>query len=111
MTNEGVVLAALADPTRRHVLELLRQGEQPVARLTEQMPVSQSAVSQHLRVLTDAGLVEARCVGTRRLYRVRRDGLAPLRAYLDQFWDDVLTAFADHVADPATPHPVTSQED
>lgn len=97
MADEAVVLTALADPTRRRVLELLRTGEQPVTRLTGQMTVSQSAVSQHLKVLAEAGLVTSRPAGTRRLYSVRPDGLAPLRAYLDRFWDDVLDAFTDHV--------------
>ena len=95
------VLDALGDPTRRLVLELLRGGERTVGELTRQVPVTQSAVSQHLRVLKDAGLVSDRSAGTRRFYRVERDGLAPLRAYLDTFWDDVLDAFATYSATPA----------
>jgi DNA-binding transcriptional ArsR family regulator len=99
------VFTALGDPTRRQVLELLRESESSVSRLTEQMSVSQSAVSQHLKVLTDAGLVQARSEGTRRVYRVRPDGLAPLRAYVERFWDDVLDAFTEHAANHAAHEP------
>jgi DNA-binding transcriptional ArsR family regulator len=84
---------ALAEPTRRQVLEELRAGPRSVGQLTDAVPVSQSAVSQHLRVLREAGLVRERREGTRRLYRVDPDGLAMLRAYLDQFWDDALESF------------------
>jgi DNA-binding transcriptional ArsR family regulator len=87
------VLTALADPTRRQVLEMLRQGPRSVTDLTAAVPVSQSAVSQHLRVLREAGLVTERRQGTRRLYRVDLDGLAALRVYVDGFWDDALEAF------------------
>jgi DNA-binding transcriptional ArsR family regulator len=93
MADDARVFAALGDPTRRRVLELLRGGEQTVAALTRALPVSQSAVSQHLRVLKDAGLVSDRAAGTRRFYRVERDGLGAVRAFADQFWDDVLDAF------------------
>jgi DNA-binding transcriptional ArsR family regulator len=84
---------ALAEPTRRQVLEELRVGPRSVGELTDAVPVSQSAVSQHLRVLREAGLVKERRDGTRRLYRVDPDGLGALRAYLDGFWDDALEAF------------------
>jgi DNA-binding transcriptional ArsR family regulator len=84
---------ALAEPTRRQVLEELRTGPRSVGDLTAAVPVSQSAVSQHLRVLREAGLVRERREGTRRLYRVDPDGLGELRAYLDKFWDDALEAF------------------
>jgi DNA-binding transcriptional ArsR family regulator len=87
-------LDALGHPTRRRVLELLRGGELTVAGLTRELPVSQSAVSQHLRVLTGAGLVDSRPSGTRRYYRVAPGGLAAVRAYVDTFWDGVLDAFA-----------------
>ena len=80
MADEARVLDALGDPTRRAVLELLRGGEQSVRELTDATAVSQPAVSQHLRVLRDAGLVTVRPQGTRRLYRVDLDGLAGLRA-------------------------------
>jgi DNA-binding transcriptional ArsR family regulator len=86
-------LVALAEPSRRQVLEELRAGPRSVGELTAAVPVSQSAVSQHLRVLREAGLVQQRHEGTRRLYRVDPDGLGALRAYLDGFWDDALEAF------------------
>jgi DNA-binding transcriptional ArsR family regulator len=85
--------AALADPTRRAVLELLRQGPRPVGELARDLPVSRPAVSQHLRVLKDAGLVTERRDGTRRLYRIDPDGLAALRDYFDDFWNEALAAF------------------
>jgi DNA-binding transcriptional ArsR family regulator len=93
MADAARVLSALADPTRRQVLEGLRAGPRSVGDLTAAVPVSQSAVSQHLRVLREAGLVSERRDGTRRLYRVERDGLSVLRAYVDGFWDDALEAF------------------
>lgn len=97
MADAAHVLDALGDPTRRGLLELLRDGEHSVRELTDASAVSQPAVSQHLRVLRDAGLVEARAAGTRRLYRVRPDGLGDVRAWVDAFWDDALGAFARHV--------------
>ena len=96
MTDEARVLDALGDPTRRAVLELLRGGEHSVRELTDATAVSQPAVSQHLRVLRDAGLVTVRPEGTRRLYRVDLDGLAGLRAWVDAVWDDALAAFVTH---------------
>lgn len=96
MADEARVLDALGDPTRRTVLTLLRGGERSVREITDATAVSQPAVSQHLRVLRDAGLVTVRPVGARRLYRVDLDGLAGLRAWVDRFWDDALTAFVTH---------------
>lgn len=96
MTDGSAALDAVGNPTRRAVLHLLRSGERTVRELTDALPVTQSAVSQHLRVLGDAGLVTARSEGTRRLYAVDLDGLASVRAWVDSFWDDVLTAFVDH---------------
>ena len=90
------VLHALHDPTRRRLLELLQSGERSVRELTDELPVTQGAVSQHLKVLRDADLVGVRPQGTRRLYAVRPDGLGPVRAWVDSFWDDALSAFADH---------------
>ena len=86
--------SALADPTRRLVFESLLAGPLPVGALAERLPVSRPAVSQHLKVLAEAGLVGMQAQGTRRLYAIRREGLTELRAWLDQFWDDALTRFA-----------------
>ncbi|MGK9233061.1 metalloregulator ArsR/SmtB family transcription factor [Inquilinus limosus] len=87
-------LAALADPTRRAVFERLRTGPKPVGRIAEGLPVSRPAVSQHLKVLRDAGLVADRAEGVRRVYFIDPKGLGALRAWLDQFWDQALAAFA-----------------
>ncbi len=95
------VLDALADPTRREIFEKLRTGESPVGRLAEGMPVSRPAVSQHLKVLKEAGLVTERKDGTRRFYAVNRDGLTELRDYLEEFWEDVLANFAVHLENSA----------
>ena len=87
-------LGALADPTRRSVFERLLDGPQPVGRIARGMPVSRPAVSQHLKVLKEAGLVTDRAEGTRRVYYIDPQGLAAVRRYLDQFWDQALIAFA-----------------
>ena len=89
----GLALAVLADPTRRKVFERLRTGPRAVNALAAGLPVSRPAVSQHLRVLKEAGLVEERSEGVRRIYSVRREGLAELRDWLDSFWGDALDAF------------------
>jgi DNA-binding transcriptional ArsR family regulator len=86
-------LQALGDPTRRAVLEQLRAGPLAVGEIAARLPVSRPAVSQHLRVLKEAGLVTERQNGTRRLYRVDPNGLAGLRAYLEGFWEEVLASF------------------
>lgn len=90
-------LAALADPTRRAVLERLASGPRSVTDVAGTLPVSRPAVSQHLKVLREAGLVTARRQGRQQLYAVRRDGLAELRAWLDTFWDTALQSYADAV--------------
>jgi DNA-binding transcriptional ArsR family regulator len=97
----GLALDALGSPTRRAVLVLLRDGEHAVAELTDSLPVSQPAVSQHLRALRAAGLVRVRSEGARRLYSVDLDALAEVRAWVDSFWDDVLTAFAEFADGPS----------
>ncbi len=79
---------------RRAILERLGRGPQPVGRLAEGLPVSRPAVSQHLKVLKEAGLVQDEAEGTRRIYRIDPAGLGEIRRWLDQFWDDALTAFA-----------------
>jgi DNA-binding transcriptional ArsR family regulator len=89
----GEVIAALADPTRRAVFERLREGPRPVGEIAEGLPVSRPAVSQHLRVLKEAGLVSERRDGTRRLYRIDPAGVAAIRDYFDAFWTDALAAF------------------
>jgi DNA-binding transcriptional ArsR family regulator len=91
------VLDALGDPTRRAILTALRRGPSSVAGLTDHVPVSRPAISQHLKVLGQAGLVDHEARGTRHIYRVDRDGLGPLREWLDQFWDEALDAYAEHV--------------
>ena len=85
--------SALADPTRRAIFERLARGPRAVGELASEFPVSRPAVSQHLRVLKDAGLVADRRDGNRRLYRVDPRGVEAMRAYLDSFWSDALAAF------------------
>jgi len=87
-------LTALADPTRRAIFERLGGGPRAVVELAQGLPVSRPAVSQHLKVLLEAGLVTGRSAGARRLYQLNPDGLGALRAWLDQFWDQALAAFA-----------------
>jgi DNA-binding transcriptional ArsR family regulator len=84
---------ALGDPTRRAIFERLAAGPKPVGELAKELPVSRPAVSQHLRVLRDAGLVSERPSGTRRIYRVDPDGVGALRAYFEGFWDQALADF------------------
>ncbi|HEY0711581.1 MAG TPA: metalloregulator ArsR/SmtB family transcription factor [Polyangia bacterium] len=86
--------AALADPTRRQVFERLAVRPLSVGKLSVGLAVSRPAVSQHLRVLKDAGLVTDQQEGTRRVYRIDPRGIAAMRAYLDRFWDEALAAFA-----------------
>jgi len=93
-------LAVLADPTRRKVFERLRAGPRPVNALAAGLPVSRPAVSQHLKALKDAGLVEERSEGVRRIYSLRREGLMELRDWLDTFWDDALAAFKEEAEKP-----------
>jgi DNA-binding transcriptional ArsR family regulator len=92
-----ITLTALADPTRRHILESLRGSNRTVAEIANSQPVSRPAVSQHLKVLNDAGLVNVEAMGTRRYYSIRHDGLKELRDYIDGFWSDVLFAYAAEV--------------
>jgi DNA-binding transcriptional ArsR family regulator len=88
-------LGALADPTRRAIFERLAGGPRSVGELAEGLPVTRPAVSQHLRVLKNAGLVFDRPDGTRRLYQLDPDGVGALRAYVDQFWTQALAAFKE----------------
>jgi DNA-binding transcriptional ArsR family regulator len=89
----AIALDALADPTRRAVLERLRQGPRTVGEIAAGMPVSRPAVSQHLKVLKEAGLVADEPRGAARLYRIHADGLRELRDWLDGFWDEALDNF------------------
>jgi DNA-binding transcriptional ArsR family regulator len=86
-------LGLLGDPTRRAIFELLARRSRSVGELAQGLPISRPAVSQHLRILKDGGLVVDRAEGTRRVYRLNPDGVAALRAYLDRIWDDALAAF------------------
>jgi DNA-binding transcriptional ArsR family regulator len=86
-------LDALGDPTRREIFELLQRGPRAVGELAAELPVSRPAVSQHLRVLKDAGLVSERRNGTRRIYRVDPRGLDELRSYFERHWETALASF------------------
>ena len=99
MTNANAVLTALGDPTRQAILDLLLEGPLPVGELAALLPVSRPAVSQHLKVLKEVGLVVDRHEGTRRVYRVDSAGLVPVRAYLDRFWKQAMVAFAQYAED------------
>lgn len=101
MARADKALDAFGDPTRRRVFERLRHRTRSVREIADGMDVSRPAVSQHLKVLQDAGLVVARAEGTRRLYSVEPRGIESLRSWLDGFWDEALTAFkaaAEHEA-------------
>jgi DNA-binding transcriptional ArsR family regulator len=89
----GKQLDALGDSTRRAILERLLDGPLAVVELARKLPVSRPAVSQHLKVLKDVGLVTDRAEGTRRLYALDRAGLASIREYFDRFWDKALDEF------------------
>ncbi|HYP24161.1 MAG TPA: metalloregulator ArsR/SmtB family transcription factor [Actinomycetota bacterium] len=91
---------ALGDRTRRRTFELLKGRPQSVGALAEQLPVSRPAVSQHLRVLKDAGLVRDEQVGTRRLYSVDPGSIEALRAYFDDMWTDALARFKERADSP-----------
>jgi DNA-binding transcriptional ArsR family regulator len=86
-------LDAIGDPTRRAILARLRKGSAPVGRLADGLPISRPAVSQHLRVLKDAGLVTDRPEGNRRVYELNPAAFASLREYFDEFWGTALLAF------------------
>jgi DNA-binding transcriptional ArsR family regulator len=96
MTYQDAI-SALSDPRRRAIFESLRLGPKSVAAIALEQPVSRPAVSQHLKVLQTAGLVNVSAKGTRRFYQIRRDGLMALRDYIESFWADTLDAFAAHV--------------
>lgn len=85
-------MQALADPTRRAIVDRLRNGPRSVGQLAHGFDISRPAVSQHLRVLTEAGLLDVASAGTRRMYRLNPQGLAALRQYLDALWADAFAA-------------------
>jgi len=91
--NRTAEFTALGDPTRQAIFERLADGGRPVGELARELPVSRPAVSQHLKVLKDAGLVIDRRAGSRRIYQLDPEGVGALRAYLDRFWSQALTAF------------------
>ena len=93
METNGVVLDALGDATRRSIFESLKSGPRSVGELAEGLPVSRPAVSQHLRVLKEAGLVTEQRNGTRRIYGVDAASVAELRDYFDGFWTEALAGF------------------
>jgi DNA-binding transcriptional ArsR family regulator len=112
MAYESAAFAAIADPTRRRVLERLGERPMAVGELAAGMPVSRPAVSQHLKVLKDAGLVSDRQDGARRIYAIDPNGLGAMRAWLDQFWDGALAALkAEIERDAAPPAPNEKDDD
>jgi DNA-binding transcriptional ArsR family regulator len=101
MTNHGAVLTALADPTRRAIFERLASSPSAVGDLAREFPVSRPAVSQHLKVLKSAGLVADHADGTRRIYSVDSAGVAAIRDYFEQFWQQSLARFKAAARQPA----------
>ena len=97
MTAYGIALSAIGDPTRRAILEHLAEHPAAVVDLAAMLPVSRPAVSQHLKVLKEAGLVRDMPVGTRRVYSLDPAGLAGLRDYLERFWNTALHSFKQRV--------------
>jgi DNA-binding transcriptional ArsR family regulator len=97
VTYQEDALTALGDRTRRAIFEALADGPRPVGELAAGLPVSRPAVSQHLRVLKDAGLVRVTAAGTRRLYQLDPDGISAARAYFEPFWNRALASFKDVV--------------
>jgi DNA-binding transcriptional ArsR family regulator len=91
---DDIVFRAVADPMRREILDALRQAPRSVGDLALLLPLTQPGVSQHLKVLLEAGLVLRQARGTRRIYSLRPEGLTPLRAWVEDFWDDALNHFA-----------------
>jgi DNA-binding IclR family transcriptional regulator len=96
--NADQVFDALGEPVRRRILELLREGPVPVTELARRLPVGRPAVSKHLRVLGDAGLVEHTSAGTRNFYVLAPGGLAAAQQWLVRTWDSALAAYADEAA-------------
>ena len=101
----AAIFLALGDPTRREIFERVAAQPRSVTELAGELPVSRPAVSQHLKVLKEAGLVSDRPVGNRRIYRMDPRGLQDLRAYLDFFWNQALAAFKTTVEQPPKEQP------
>ena len=97
MLARAALLDALGDPTRRAIVEQLRAGPRAVGEIAAGMTISRPAVSQHLKVLRDSGLVSETRQGTRHYFAIAPEGLGELRAYVDGLWSDALAAFARHV--------------
>ena len=99
MSNQAAdeMFGALGEPVRRRILELLHEGPTPVGELAARLPVGRPAVSKHLRVLSNAGLIEHRSAGTRNLYMLAPDGMAAAQQWLVRTWDTVLAAYAAEV--------------
>jgi DNA-binding transcriptional ArsR family regulator len=98
VANAKSLLTVLAEPTRLVLVDALRAGPLSVGELARRVPVTRSAVSQHLKVLKDAGIVDDRAQGTTRLYHLQAETLGEVRAYIDKLWDDALGTFAEDIA-------------
>jgi DNA-binding transcriptional ArsR family regulator len=103
-------LTALGDPTRRAIFECLARGPRAVGQLASELPVSRPAVSQHLRVLKEAGLVADRAAGTRRIYQIQPRGVQAIHAYLDQMWGQALASFQETAEAAAAAEAATDGE-
>lgn len=91
--DSDLILDALGHRTRRDILALLKEAAMPVGDIADRLPISRPAVSKHLRILEDAGLVEYTSVGTRNIFRLNHSGFEAARAYLSGFWDEALDNF------------------
>lgn len=115
METYGIAaLGVLGDPTRRAIFECLARSPKAVGQIATELPVSRPAVSQHLKVLKDAGLVADHAEGTRRIYRINPDGISSIRAYLDRMWSEALEGFrqaAQQAAEGGLAPPGESQEE
>lgn len=95
--SADAILHALAEPQRRRILELVRDGERPAGEIAQQFEITPQAVSQHLRVLKESGLLSERREGTRRLYAIRPEGIESIRAFLEDLWPSSLTRLKEAV--------------
>src|SRR5580700_3618700 len=111
MAYGNAAFAALSDPTRRSVLERLADGPRAVGEIAQGLPVSRPAVSQHLKVLKEAGLVSDRQDGARRIYAIDPKGLGAMRAWLDQFWEVALTALKAEIERDSPPAATEKDDD